>query len=161
MQAETDYQKRNPKKQIQTAVPLATGCIGKTLDGLEGKPMPPPFPDRSRRTNKITNKHADKYANKQTTDCTHTQTNRHRTVTPIAIARRSWPLPDTHGPCKLLVLLPRKGLGEQIGRVLAGVDIVVVHHPLRMEVSAVVVANVDMLRPCLRDACRDMSEGAL
>ena len=53
MQAETDY-------QIQTAVPLATGCIGKTLDGLEGKPMPPPFPDHSHRTNKLTNKHADK-----------------------------------------------------------------------------------------------------
>ena len=66
-----------------------------------------------------------------------------------------------HGSCKLLVLLPRKGLSEQIGWVLAGVDIVVVHHPSRMEVSAVVVANVDMLRPCLRDACHDMSEGAL
>ena len=76
--------------------------------------------------------------NKQLIAHTHKQ-NRHRTVTPIAIAKRSWPLPDTHGSCKLLVLLPRKGLGEQIGRVLAGVGIVVVHHPSRMEVSAIVV----------------------
>ena len=64
MQAETDYQKRNPKKQIQTAVPLATGCIGKTLDGLEGKPMPPPFPDHSRRTNKITTMQTNMQTNK-------------------------------------------------------------------------------------------------
>ena len=75
----------------------------------------------------------------------HTQTNRHRTVAPIAIARPSWPLPNTHGPCELLVLVPRQGLGEQIGRVLAGVDIVVVHHASRVEVSAVVVADFDML----------------
>ena len=72
MQAETDYQKRQPQKQVQTAVLLATGCIGKTLDDLEGKPMPPPFPDHSRRTNKITNKHANKQANKQLIAHTHT-----------------------------------------------------------------------------------------
>ena len=59
------------------------------------------------------------------------------------------------------MLLPRQGLGEQIGRVLAVVDTVVVHHTSRVEVSAVVVADVDMLRSSLRDACRDMSEGAL
>ena len=37
MQAETGYQKEKPKKQIQTAVLLATGCIGKTLDDFGGK----------------------------------------------------------------------------------------------------------------------------
>ena len=94
----------------------------------------------------------------------HTHTHKeaaHRTAAPIAIARPSWPLPNTHGPCELLVLVPRQGFGEQIGRVLAGVDIVVVHHASRMEVSAVVVADFDMLRSSLHDACRDMPEGAL
>ena len=52
------------------------------------------------------------------------------------------------------MLLPRRWLGEQICRVLASADGVVVQHT-----SAVVVADADMLRPDLRDACCDMSEG--
>ena len=39
--------------------------------------------------------------------------------------------------------------------------LVVVHHTSYVELSAVAVAAVDMLRSSLRDACRDMSEGAL
>ena len=122
--------------------------------------MPPPFPDHSRRTNKITNKHANKQANKQMIAHTHKQT-AHRTVTHRAVAGRSWPLPGTHGPCELLVLVPRQGLGEQMGCVLAGVGIVVVCYASRVEVTAVVVADFDMLRSSLHDACRDMPEGAL
>ena len=57
--------REKPKNQIQTAVLLATGCIGKPSMTLEGKPMPPPFPDHGRRTNKITSKHANKQANRQ------------------------------------------------------------------------------------------------
>ena len=74
MQAETDYQKRNPKKQIQTAVPLATGCIETALVDLEGKPMPPPFPDHSRRTYKITNMQTNVETNKQLIAHTRKQT---------------------------------------------------------------------------------------
>ena len=63
MQAETGYQKEKPKKQIQTAVLLATGCIGKTLDDFGGKtyaaaiPGPQsPHKQNSTQTCKQTNK---------------------------------------------------------------------------------------------------------